>query len=116
MKKWKIVADCLVDFCTLETTVEAETSMDAWFKGLDWARTTKVADEGSIDVVGWYDENGNINTDEIYGFCAGVLTDEIEDFYYDTTFTTFEEACEWGINHDCTHVYDCKNNVYLPIE
>lgn len=43
---------------------------------------------------------------EIKRYCAGVLTDDVEDFYWDTLFVTFEEAVQWGINHECTHIYD----------
>lgn len=51
----------------------------------------------------------------ILRYCAGCLTDENEDFYWDTKFSTIEEAIEWGINHNCTHIYDSIEDTFSRI-
>ena len=48
-------------------------------------------------------------------FCAGVLNDGIEDFYYDTRFKSFEEAYAWGLEHNCTHIYDNERDMFIKI-
>lgn len=50
-------------------------------------------------------------------YSAGRIEDDgTEDFYYDTGFDSWDEACDWGINHKCTHIYDREKNEYVPIE
>lgn len=50
-------------------------------------------------------------------YSAGRIEDDgTEDFYYDTGFDSWDEACDWGINHECTHIYDREKNEYVPIE
>ena len=41
--------------------------------------------------------------------------DGTEDFYYDTGFDSYDEACDWGINHECTHIYDREKDEFTPI-
>lgn len=48
-------------------------------------------------------------------FCAGILTDEEENFYFDTRFNSFEEAYMWAIEHNCTHIYDAKKDEFAKI-
>ena len=50
-------------------------------------------------------------------YSAGRIEDDgSEDFYYDTGFDSWDEACDWGINHECTHIYDREQDAFLPIE
>lgn len=49
-------------------------------------------------------------------YSAGIIDkDGNKDFYYDTTFSSEEEAEEWGINHDCTHIFDAVIGRYKKI-
>lgn len=49
-------------------------------------------------------------------FSAGrIEEDGTQDFYWDTQFETREEAEEWGINHDCTHIYDTVTGTFESI-
>lgn len=49
-------------------------------------------------------------------YSAGRIEDDgTEDFYYDTGFNSYEEACDWGINHNCTHIYDREKDEFTPI-
>lgn len=52
---------------------------------------------------------------EIKRYCAGTLTDENEDFYWDTLFSSIEDCEEWAINHNCTHIYDNVSNKFFKI-
>ena len=49
MRIYKITADCLVDFCTLNWYVKAKNEADAWIKGWLLVHKSPVADEGSVD-------------------------------------------------------------------
>lgn len=46
---------------------------------------------------------------------GSVGDDGSEELYSDTQFNSFEEAAEWGIHHDCTHVFDRKTGEYISI-
>lgn len=51
-----------------------------------------------------------------YRYSAGrIESDGTEDFYYDTGFNSYDEACDWGINHECTHIYDREKDEFIPI-
>lgn len=51
-----------------------------------------------------------------YRYSAGRIEDDgTEDFYYDTGFNSYDEACDWGINHGCTHIYDREKDEFTPI-
>lgn len=39
-------------------------------------------------------------------YCAGILTDDQQDFYWDTQFASYEECEQWGAEHGQTHIYD----------
>ena len=50
-------------------------------------------------------------------YSPGRLEDDgTEDFYMDTQFNSWDEACCWGLEHDCTHIYDRQSGEFLPIE
>lgn len=70
---------------------------------------TKLADEIISDAC------DNI-TASTHRYSAGRIEDDgTEDFYYDTGFDSYDEACDWGINHDCTHIYDRERDEFAPI-
>ena len=49
-------------------------------------------------------------------YSAGrIEIDGTEDFYWDTQFESIEECIDWGINHDCTHVFDTESNTFIEI-
>ena len=49
-------------------------------------------------------------------YSPGRLEDDgTEDFYMDTQFNSFDEACCWGVEHDCTHLYDRELRDFVPI-
>jgi len=49
-------------------------------------------------------------------YSAGrIEEDGTEDFYYDTGFDSYDEAFDWGTNHDCTHIYDREKDEFIPI-
>ena len=49
-------------------------------------------------------------------YSVGIITDDgTEDFYWDTQFESKEEAIEWAINHECTHIYDIMSNTFEQI-
>lgn len=55
-------------------------------------------------------------TASTHRYSAGRIEDDgTEDFYYDTGFDSYDEACDWGINHDCTHIYDREKDEFTPI-
>ena len=43
-------------------------------------------------------------------------TEDVEDFFWDTQFSSFEECQEWGLNHDCTHIYDDIEDRFYKME
>lgn len=44
---------------------------------------------------------------EILRFCGGILSEDgVEDFYWDTQFSSYEECEEWCVNRGLTHIYD----------
>lgn len=50
-------------------------------------------------------------------YSAGTIDkDGNKDFYYDTTFSSEEEAEEWGRSHDCTHIFDAVIGRYKKID
>lgn len=57
--------------------------------------------------------------DNVKRFCAGCLIEEDEglkeDFYWDTRFSSIEEAIMWGAEHECTHIYDSVENSFTEI-
>ena len=56
-------------------------------------------------------------TASTHRYSAGRIEDDgTEDFYYDTGFDSYDEACDWGTNHDCTHIYDRETDEFVPIE
>ncbi len=44
-----------------------------------------------------------------------LLPDQTEDFFYDTRFETEEEAIEYGVQHDCTHIYNSVTDSFIKI-
>lgn len=75
--------------------------------------------EDRIDREG-YSEEDIESCDKIiasdYRYSAGRIEDDgTENFYYDTGFDSYDEACDWGINHDCTHIYDREKDEFIPI-
>ena len=38
------------------------------------------------------------------------------DFYWDTQFSTIENAILWGMEHNCNYIYNVNENVFLKIE
>ena len=48
-------------------------------------------------------------------FSAGTFADGVEDFYYDVQFSTEEEAEQWAISRDLTHIYDSETGKYRRI-
>ena len=51
MKKWRVRADCLVDFCMIYWEVEAETEDTAWAIAYNKALFSHELDSGSVEVV-----------------------------------------------------------------
>lgn len=50
-------------------------------------------------------------------FCCGCIgINGEEDFYWDTRFASWDEAFDWGVNHDCTHIYDSVENSFTRIQ
>ena len=62
---------------------------------------------------------GDFTMDNVKRFCAGRLIKEDEglkeDFYYDTRFSSIEEAIMWGAEHECTHIYDSIADEFYAI-
>lgn len=55
-------------------------------------------------------------TASTHRYSAGrIEEDGTEDFYYDTGFDSYDEAFDWGTNHDCTHIYDREKDEFIPI-
>lgn len=48
-------------------------------------------------------------------YCAGILTQESEDFYWDTQFSSVDECIEWALSHECTHFYDSVTDTFTKI-
>lgn len=48
-------------------------------------------------------------------YCAGILTENEEDFYWDIQFETYEECIQWAINRGLTHIYDNITDKFFPI-
>lgn len=53
--------------------------------------------------------------DNVKRFCAGRLMEDEEDFYWDTRFSSIEEAIMWGAEHGCTHIYDSIADEFYAI-
>lgn len=80
-----------------------------------------------LDRIGYCQKDGDVvPCDEVeacdkvtastHRYSAGRIEDDgTEDFYYDTGFDSYDEACDWGINHDCTHIYDRERDEFTPI-
>lgn len=51
----------------------------------------------------------------ILRYCAGILADDIEDFYWDTQFSSYEECEQWAIEHELTHIYDDIEDIFYKI-
>lgn len=50
-KEFLITADCLVDDVVLRWEVNADTEEEAYFKGMELANKSNVADMGTVDVL-----------------------------------------------------------------
>lgn len=49
-------------------------------------------------------------------YCAGIMLEDFDDFYWDTQFESYEECELWGMEHDCTHIYDDIEDKFYKIE